>query len=93
MSPQKTGSLYRFLVDEVVIRPRLSLKALASFWPVILKVIRGKQLESELPWQGEEAVLEPGRDPLYQTWILQPRNGNWDLIVNYFHQFLEKLDY
>ena len=92
LNPKQIGELYRFLTEEVKTRPQINLRTLASFWQIGLKAIEGKQIEAEIPWRGEEAILTPGRDPIYHTWILEPRNGDWQLIKEYFQQRVKNLE-
>ncbi len=88
-SPQKAGSLYKFFLQEINIQPNLNSRIIASFWKIGKSIfLSGVQKEREIPWQGEEAILIPKRDPLYQTWILEPKDNNWNFIKDYYHQNL-----
>ncbi len=82
--PSKTAELYDFLMTKVDFDPQLSLKELASFWQIGLKTIKGSQTEKDIPWKGEEAILESGRDLVYNSWILVPKDNDWSLIETYF---------
>jgi len=87
--PQKMAQLYLFLTQQIETIPPLELKTIASFWKVAkVLLLRGEQKELEIPWRGEEAILQPARDPLYGTWILRPKNNKWEEVKNYFWQNL-----
>jgi len=86
---EKMARLYLFLTEQVETKPGLNLKKIASFWRMGKAVILGgKQKEAEISWKDEEAILVSSRDSVHNTWILSPRNGDWDLITNYFKENL-----
>ncbi len=89
LNPKTIGNLYLFLVNEIETSPEIKLETLASFWRLGIKMAGGEQKEIEVPWQGEgELILIPSRDPIYNTWILQPENNSWQELRNFYHQNL-----
>lgn len=88
LDPGKTARLYQFLISKIKINPRIDLKVLASFWKIGLKVSKGQQKETGISWQGEKALLVDGRDPVYNSWILKPKEDNWSLLREYFKESL-----
>jgi len=91
LQPKMAGKLYQFLIEKVRVWPQIDLRTLASFWQVGLKAIKGNQIEAEIPWREDDAILVPGKDPIYNTWILKPRNSDWGVIKRYFKQKLLEL--
>jgi len=91
LDPKQVGELYRFLTEEVKTQPKIDLRTLVSFWQIGLKTIAGRQIGVEIPWRGEGAILIPGKDPIYHTWILEPKSGDWKLLQDYFHNQLSRL--
>ncbi len=89
--PYLMGQLYQFVQQNIIIEPPLNLQALASWWPWLPRLIKGRGEKIVLPWQGKEAIVKPGYDPYYGSWILQPKNDDWQLIHNFFEQAKAKL--
>lgn len=82
------ANIYLFLTEKMIFEPKLEIKTIASFWRLGLKVSGGQQNEVEMPWKGEKAILLPGRDPVYNTWILEPKNKDWQPVRNFFSNSL-----
>lgn len=86
---EKVAKLYLFLIEQIETKPGLDLEKIASFWRIGKAIILGgKQKEAEVSWKDEEAILVSSRDSVHNAWILSPKNGDWDLISNYFKENL-----
>ena len=88
--PYFLGQMYDFVQKNILIRPHLTLATIAQ-WRWLVRVIQQQPLRQELPWQGNNAILETGVDPYYGSWILQPRRGDYALIKKFFQAQLRRL--
>jgi len=83
------ANLFNFATIEIETNPQLDLTTLASFWPVGKSVVLGgKASELELDWKSEDAILESKRELQTNSWILSPKNNDWQLIEDYFKKAL-----
>lgn len=91
--PKKLGQLYKFINERFNMYPELSLAEITNIAKSGLKLIGGKQVEAQLPWQAdsENRVLVDTYEPVYGTWILVPKDGSWEIISDYYHQQLQKI--
>jgi len=88
-NPGNIGLIYSFLVNQIEIKPTLGIREIFSFWKIGASAIRfGKEREVEIPWQGENSILVEGRDPIYRSWILMPRDNNSQILKDFFHKNL-----
>jgi len=87
-SPTKLGQLYNFIQQNLNISPKIDLVRLASFYKIAPKIISGQETELQLPWQNDDAILTVGKDPIYGTWILLPKNNDWQAIADYYQDRL-----
>jgi len=87
-SPSKLGQLYNFIQQNLDISPKIDLVRLASFYQLAPKIISGQETELQLPYQDKNAVLMVSKDPIYNTWILLPKNNDWSAIADYYQSHL-----
>jgi LCP family protein required for cell wall assembly len=92
--PKRLGELYTFVQERFDLYPQLNLQEITAIAKGSLKLIGGKQVEAELPWHpdNENRILVDTYEPVYGTWILIPKDNNWETISNYYHQQLEKIN-
>jgi len=86
--PTKFGQLYEFFNSRLETSPKIELSKIVSFYKTAPKIISGKEKTAEVPWKGESAILEISSDPIHNSWILLPKNNDWDLIKEYFKKNL-----
>ena len=83
------ANLFDFVTKEIKTNPQLDLTTLASFWPVGKSVVLGgRSFELDLDWKSENSILEAKREPQTNSWILSPKNEDWQLIEDYFKKAL-----
>ncbi len=83
------ASLFQFATTEIETDPQLDLTTIVSFWPAGKSVILGgRAFELELDWQEENSVLESKREVQTNSWILTPKNNDWQLLEDYFKKAL-----
>lgn len=93
LQPKKLGRLYKFINEKFNLQPELDLKEITTLAKNGFKLIRGKQVEAQLPWQldNENQILVDTYEPVHNTWILVPENNDWEIISDYYQQQLQKI--
>lgn len=91
--PKKLGGLYKFMIERFNVQPEMDLKDLATLVKSGFRLINGKQIEAQFPWQEEDEarVLVDTYESDYNTWILVPKDDNWEIISDYYQQQLNKI--
>ncbi len=84
INPEKPAVLYNFFQNELGIFPKIGLARMVSFYRVLPRLINSQQKQVEIPWKDEEAILTAAKDPVYGSWILVPKNDDWQLIRDFF---------
>ncbi len=89
-SPKKLGELYNFLMEEVKIKPKLSLRDISSFWPLAKNLPHGQAVDAEMAWRPEDKnrILEYGFIDFNgrYLWVMKPIDNNWDLISDFYRE-------
>lgn len=93
LQPKKLGRLYKFINIKFNLQPKLDLKEITTLAKNGFKLIRGKQVEAQLPWQSDDKnrILVDTYEPVHNTWILVPKDNNWEIISDYYQQQLQKI--
>jgi len=92
LNPDKIGSLYAFFEQKMLIAPRIDLGTIVSWWPWAWRFLKGQEIGAEVPWKGKDAILQPGYDRYYGSWILKPRNGDWQPLHDFFQNEIKKIN-
>ncbi|MBU2592728.1 MAG: LCP family protein [Patescibacteria group bacterium] len=84
INPEKLAKLYNFFQNDLDLFPKVDLARITSFYRIVPKLIDGEQKQIEIPWKEEGAILTAAKDPLYGTWILIPKNNDWQPVKDFF---------